>query len=69
MSGRTIEMGQSFMTNYQVWNDYLLNVQSYGQITSNGWFMPYVNIDKHSVMTSSQVTALLGYQASVASSA
>ena len=38
-------------------------------LTDYGWFMPYVNINKHSVMTPSQVATLLAYQAQIASTA
>lgn len=60
LSGRTVEMSQGFMSSYNVWNDWLLILQP-SNSTSYGQFVPMVNIDKQSTMTSSQVNTLLGY--------
>lgn len=66
MSGRSVQMQQGWMRSYNVWNDWLLNLQL-GAGTIYGQFVPYVNINKQSSMNLSQVNSLLGYQASVRS--
>jgi len=49
MSGRSVQMQQGWMRSYNVWNDWLLNLQL-GAGTIYGQFVPYVNINKQSSM-------------------
>lgn len=62
MSGRPVETTLNFMYTYAPTNDYLM------KLTTSGWtntqFFPYANIDKSNMLNLSQVSQLLGYQAS-----
>lgn len=66
MSGRPVQMMQSFMTSSVLVNDLLIKSDYYGSYY--GLFAPQVNINKMMSLNLSQVNSLLGYQASVRSS-
>lgn len=58
-SGTTLQMQSSLQTNFQVFNDALINV---AEISEIGQVVPYVWVLKQSTLSKDTIKSLLGYQ-------
>ena len=62
LSGTTMEFQSSLQTNFQVFQDSLF---MFNQTSTYGQFVPNVWVIRKSTLSSSTITQLLGYQASI----